>query len=137
VIVSKGPLAEQIRLHDNMCGEGYLPQPAILPQVDLVITHGGNNTTCEALHHGKPMVVLPIFWDQYDNAQRIDESGLGVRLATYECEAPELTGAIDRLLADGALKARLAAMAERLQSRSGTVAAADLIERLTGGLDVH
>ena len=71
VIVSKGPLAEQIRLHDNMCGEGYLPQPSILPQVDLVITHGGNNTTCEALHHGKPMVVLPIFWDQYDNAQRI------------------------------------------------------------------
>ena len=49
VIVSKGPLAEQIRLHDNMCGEGYLPQPSILPLVDLVITHGGNNTTCEAL----------------------------------------------------------------------------------------
>jgi MGT family glycosyltransferase len=130
VIVSKGPLAEQIRLHDNMCGEGYLPQPAILPQVDLVITHGGNNTTCEALHHGKPMVVLPIFWDQYDNAQRMHETGLGVRLATYECEAAELTGAVDRLLADGALHARLAAMARRLQSRSGTVAAADLIERL-------
>ncbi len=80
VIVSKGPLAEQIRLHDNMAGEGYLPQPAVLPLVDLVITHGGNNTTCEALHHGKPMVVLPIFWDQYDNAQRMHETGLGVRL---------------------------------------------------------
>ena len=130
VIVSKGPLAEQIRLHDNMCGEGYLPQPAILPQVDLVITHGGNNTTCEALHHGKPMVVLPIFWDQYDNAQRIHETGLGVRLSTYECAAEELTGAIDGLLADSALRARLAAMARRLQSRSGTVGAADLIERL-------
>ena len=95
VIVSKGPLAEQIRLHDNMCGEGYLPQPAILPQVDLVITHGGNNTTCEAFHHGKPMVVLPIFWDQYDNAQRVHETGLGVRLETYECEPEELTGAVD------------------------------------------
>jgi MGT family glycosyltransferase len=130
VIVSKGPLAEQIRLHDNMCGEGYLPQPAILPQVDLVITHGGNNTTCEALHHGKPMVVLPIFWDQYDNAQRIHETGLGVRLSTYGCEAAELTGAVDRLLADTALRARLAAMAGRLQARSGTVAAAELIERL-------
>ena len=124
VIVSKGPLAEQIRLHDNMCGEGYLPQPAILPQVDLVITHGGNNTTCEAFHHGKPMVVLPIFWDQYDNAQRVHETGLGTRLATYECEPDELTGAVDGLLADDALRARLAAMAARLQSRSGTVAAA-------------
>jgi MGT family glycosyltransferase len=132
VIVSTGPLGEQIRLHENMCGGGYLPQPSILPQVDLVITHGGNNTTCEALHHGKPMVVLPIFWDQYDNAQRIHETGLGVRLSTYGCEAEELTGAVDHLLADEALAARLAAMAPRLQSRSGTVVAADLIERLAG-----
>ena len=130
VIVSKGPLAEQIRLHDNMGGEGYLPQPAILPQVDLVITHGGNNTTCEALHHGKPMVVLPIFWDQYDNAQRIQETGLGLRLSTYGCEGDELTGAVDRLLADARLRERLAAMAERLQRRSGTLVAADLIEQL-------
>jgi MGT family glycosyltransferase len=130
VIVSKGPLADQIKLHDNMCGEGYLPQPAILPQVDLVITHGGNNTTCEALHHGKPMVVLPIFWDQYDNAQRIHETGLGVRLSTYECAPEQLTGAVDGLLADAALRSRLAALAGRLQSRSGTVVAADLIERL-------
>ncbi|MBA3236171.1 MAG: glycosyl transferase, partial [Chloroflexi bacterium] len=52
VIVSKGPLADQITLHDNQVGEGFLPQPAILPQVDLVITHGGNNTVTEAFHHG-------------------------------------------------------------------------------------
>ena len=70
VIVSKGPLADQIRLHDNMVGEDVLPQPAILPQVDVVITHGGNNTVTECFHNGKPMVVLPLFWDQVDNAQR-------------------------------------------------------------------
>jgi UDP:flavonoid glycosyltransferase YjiC (YdhE family) len=58
------------------------------------------------------------------------ETGLGVRLATYECEPAELTGAVDRLLADLPLQARLAAMAHRLQSRSGSVRAADLIERL-------
>ena len=107
VIVSKGPLADQITLHDNQAGEGFLPQPAILPQVDLVITHGGNNTVTEAFHHGKPMIVLPLFWDQVDNAQRIDETGFGRRLATYVFRDDELTDAIDELLADGALKRRL------------------------------
>ena len=106
VIVSKGPLADQITLHDNQTGEGFLPQPAILPQVDLVITHGGNNTVTESFHHGKPMIVLPLFWDQVDNAQRIEETGFGRRLATYDFRDEELTDAIDELLADRALACR-------------------------------
>jgi UDP:flavonoid glycosyltransferase YjiC (YdhE family) len=130
VIVSKGPLADQITLHDNQVGEGFLNQPAILPQVDLVITHGGNNTMTEAFHHGVPMIVLPLFWDQVDNAQRVDETGFGRRLSTYAFRDEELTDAIDELLADEPLAARLAAMSARIKAASGTVRAADLIERL-------
>ena len=130
VIVSKGPLADQITLHDNQTGAGFLPQPAILPMVDLVITHGGNNTVTEAFHHGKPMIVMPLFWDQVDNAQRVDEAGFGKRLSTYGFEDAELTGAIDRLLADRSLAARLESMSARIKSTSGTVRAADLVERV-------
>ena len=130
VIVSKGPLADEITLHDNQTGEGFLPQPAILPQVDLVITHGGNNTVTEAFHHGKPMIVLPLFWDQVDNAQRVDETGFGRRLSTYAFRDEELTDAIDELLDDRALAARLAAMSARIKASSGTVRAADLIEKV-------
>ena len=130
VIVSKGPLGDQIRLRDNMIGESFLPQPSILPQVDLIITHGGNNTVTESLHHGKPMVVLPLFWDQVDNAQRMAETGMGIRLPAYDFADEELEGAVDRLLADGVLRNRLAAVAARIQAESGTHKAAGLIERL-------
>ena len=128
VIVSKGPLADQITLHDNMTGEAFLPQPAILPLVDLVITHGGNNTVTEAFHHGKPMIVLPLFWDQVDNAQRVDETGFGRRFAAYDFEDDELLRAIDDLLSDRALHDRMATMSARIKGTSGTVRAADLIE---------
>jgi MGT family glycosyltransferase len=130
VIVSKGPLADQITLHDNQAGEAILPQPAILPLADLVITHGGNNTVTESFHHGVPMIVLPLFWDQVDNAQRVDETGFGRRLATYDFRDEELTDAIDELLADRGLARRLAAMSTRIRASHGTVRAADLIERV-------
>src|SRR4029077_90501 len=107
VIVSKGPQHELLTLADNMFGEEFLPQPTILPHVDLAITHGGNNTVTECFHFGKPMIVLPLFWDQYDNAQRVDELGFGARLDTYGHEPDELRGAVERLVADDALRARM------------------------------
>ena len=128
--VSKGPQASEFELADNMWGEEYIPQPSILPLADVVVTHGGNNTTTECFHFGKPMVALPLFWDQYDNAQRVAETGYGIRLQTYEFEDDELLGAIDRLVADEALRGRMAGIAARVQALPGTVTAAGLIERL-------
>ena len=125
VIVSKGPQHELLRLPDTMAGEEFLPQTSILPQVDAVITHGGNNTVTECLHFGRPMVVLPLFWDQYDNAQRVQETGFGLRLDTYGHAPEELLGAVDRVLADGAMRARLAAASARLQAHRGTERAAE------------
>jgi MGT family glycosyltransferase len=127
-IVSKGPLHDTFDLPANMWGAQQVPQTNVLPEVDLVITHGGNNTTTESFHFGKPMVLLPLFWDQHDNAQRVHETGYGVRLPTYTFDDDELTGAIDQLLADESLQTRMAANAAVIRSRDGTQRAADLIE---------
>ena len=92
-VVSKGPQASEFELADNMWGDEFVPQPALLPLADVVITHAGNNTTTECFHFGKPMIALPLFWDQYDNAQRVAETGYGIRLQTYEFEDGELLDA--------------------------------------------
>jgi MGT family glycosyltransferase len=132
-IVSKGPRHAEFELADNMWGAETVPQTNVLPQVDLVITHGGNNTTTESFHFGKPMVLLPLFWDQYDNAQRVQEVGAGARLDTYGFGDEELTGAIDRLLADEPLRARMAMNGRRIRAASGTELAADRIEAVARG----
>jgi MGT family glycosyltransferase len=135
VIMSLGPQAGQLKLPDNIYGEEFLPQPSILPLVDAVITHGGNNTTTESFFFGKPMLVLPLFWDQHDNAQRVDELDFGHRLAPYGFSDAEFLAALDDVLADEGRRSRMSGMAQRLQANPGPVRAADLIERLAVELE--
>jgi MGT family glycosyltransferase len=129
-IMSLGELAGQLTLPDNIYGEAFLPQPSILPLVDAVITHGGNNTTTESFYFGQPMIVLPLFWDQYDNAQRIDELDFGHRLASYAFDDAEFFAALDDVLTNEARRARMGAITARLQADPGPVKAANFIERL-------
>ena len=132
-IVSKGPQHEDFELADNMIGMEFLPQTKVIPQVDLVITHGGNNTTTESLHFGKPMILLPLFWDQYDNAQRMDELGFGVRLSTYAFTDQEMFDALEKLLGDHELRARMNKIGALIRERDGLHAGADIIESVALG----
>jgi MGT family glycosyltransferase len=133
IVVSLGPQHELLKLPDHFSGAEYLPQTAILRHAGAVITHAGNNTVTEAIHFGCPMVALPIFWDQHDNAQRVHECNLGVRLHTYGHQTDQLAGALRRLLEARELRSRITAISERLQRSPGTARAAEAIERVASG----
>ena len=94
-IVSTGSSGEQLKLSESMIGQPSLPQTKVIPLVDLVITHGGNNTVTDSLHFGKPMLLFPILWDQHDNAQRMQDMGFGVRINTYRFTDEELLTALE------------------------------------------
>jgi UDP:flavonoid glycosyltransferase YjiC (YdhE family) len=79
------------------------------------------------MHFGKPMILLPIFWDQYDNAQRMDEIGFGVRLSTYGFTDDEMTSALATVL-DPQMQAKMSALGERVRARDGLRKGADVIE---------
>ena len=83
-IVSMGPLHEELRLGERMYGEQFLPRRRSSRSATSLITHGGNNTVAEAFNFGLPVIVTPLFWDQYDNAQRVHETGFGQRLGSYD-----------------------------------------------------
>ena len=128
-IVSKGPLHAQYQLASNMWGAEFLPQTTIVSAVDLVITHGGNNTVTEVFAKGKPMIVMPLFCDQYNNAQRITETGYGARVDPYTCTAGELCQTIERLLSDQVLEHKLKLASERIALTNHHEELAELIEK--------
>ncbi|CAG2120787.1 unnamed protein product, partial [Medioppia subpectinata] len=129
-IVSKGICHDQYTLPDNMWGARTVPQLQVLRMVDLMITHGGNNTVTECMYHGKPMVVMPLFWDQFDNAQRVHEQGFGVRMDPFVCTAPDLLATVDRLLDDKELAKRLATVSHRIQTEKSLNRIVQIVENL-------
>ncbi|XP_066284085.1 UDP-glucuronosyltransferase 2C1-like [Branchiostoma lanceolatum] len=74
----------------------WLPQNDLLahPKTRAFITHAGSNGLYEALHHGVPMVCLPLFGDQPANAARVVARGLGVKLDFSTVTADQLYQAI-------------------------------------------
>src|SRR6202012_1799180 len=55
----------------------YVPLRALLPRCAALVHHGGIGTTAEALRAGVPQVIVPLAFDQFDNAARVRALGAG------------------------------------------------------------
>ena len=62
------------------------------------------------------MVVLPLFGDQHDNGQQIQNKGFGVMVDTFKCSESELLNAIESLLNNKELNEKLRNMSKRIQT---------------------
>ena len=78
----------------------WLPQNDLLghPNTKLFITHGGANGGNEALYHGVPMIVLPVFAEQPYNAKRVVYHGFGLHLNLFTFQVDDLVGAINEII---------------------------------------
>jgi UDP:flavonoid glycosyltransferase YjiC (YdhE family) len=62
----------------NLRVEPWVNPAEVLPQADAAVSHGGFGTTMGAIASGLPLVVVPLFGDQPDNARRVEAAGAGV-----------------------------------------------------------
>jgi len=119
-------------LPPNVIVEGWFPQPSVIPQVDVVIHHGGNNSFTECLLFGKPAIIMPFAWDGHDNATRVQETGHGFRMDRADWTEAALATHLDACLHDQKLRARVAATSANMRAQDGPAKAAQLLEGLLG-----
>lgn len=115
---------------DNVHLAGWYPQPSVVPQVDAVIHHGGNNSFTECLYFGKPAIVMPYVWDGHDNAMRAQETGHGFGFDRYEWTDAALEKALNDCITDTAMQAKLAATSKAMQGEHGPTKAAKILDSL-------
>jgi MGT family glycosyltransferase len=105
----------------------------LLPRCAAVVTPGGAGTIVAALAAGVPLVVVPTTWDKPDNAQRVVEAGVGVRLSPRRCTPERLSAAVEEVLTLPSYRARAKQMAARMAAAPGPFGAAALLNRLAAG----
>lgn len=123
-------MGEYTDVPPNVVIQSWFPQPSVIPLVDVVIHHGGNNSFTECLYFGKPAIIMSYVWDGHDNAMRVQETGHGLRSPRYDWTEEGLIAMIETCLTDPAMKARLAATSAHMQSQNGPEKAAGLLEGL-------
>src|SRR6267378_1293257 len=101
-----GPVPDHVRVVQ------YIPLAALMPHLDLVVSHGGSGTLTAALAYGLPQVVLPMNADQPENAQRVAALGAGIVVDGNEPSPEGISAAVRAALSDPAYRAG----ARRVQS---------------------
>ncbi|XP_008688529.1 UDP-glucuronosyltransferase 1A3-like isoform X3 [Ursus maritimus] len=84
----------------------WLPQNDLLghPKTRAFITHSGSHGIYEGICNGVPMVMLPLFGDQMDNAKRMETRGAGVTLNVLEMTSEDLANALKTVINDKSYK---------------------------------
>jgi zeaxanthin glucosyltransferase len=106
----------------------FAPQLELLDIARIVISHGGPNTAFEALMAGKPMIVIPMAYDQPAIAARLARLHIAKVLPIMRLSAARIRSAVTALLGDTSYDQAAVAMQSKLQSLRGSIAASDIIE---------
>ena len=115
---------------DDLIVQPWVPQLALLAEVDAVIGHAGHNTTCEALAHGLPLVVAPIRDDQPIVADQVVAAGAGVRVRFGRVRPGELADAVRTVLDDPTYRDAALRLQASFHEAGGSARAADELEKL-------
>lgn len=133
VIMSAGGAYKTLRngkVPSNVMLFPSVPQIELLPKVDLVIGHGGNNSTNETLAAGKPLIIIPVGGEQGDNASRVEYLGVGARLNIKTFNEEELKTKVNNIKTNLEIQNNLAKIKQELEKTDGAKTASFLIEWL-------
>jgi UDP:flavonoid glycosyltransferase YjiC (YdhE family) len=119
-----------LQLPDSVIHAEFVPFSRLLPRSAALVHHGGIGTCAQGLAAGVPQIVMPLAFDQLDNAARLNRLGVAATLPPSNFDGPSLTRLLGSLLANRSLAERARHWAAELQGRDPLVETCVELERL-------
>lgn len=105
----------------------YAPFSKVMPRCAAVIHHGGIGTTAQGLRSGRPTLIVPHAYDQFDNAARAKRLGVSRTLWATRATADSLTSELRALLNDTGARSRAHDLGALIRAENGAHRAADAL----------
>ncbi|NXE15276.1 UD11 glucuronosyltransferase, partial [Lophotis ruficrista] len=92
----------------------WLPQNDLLahPKARAFISHAGSHGIYEGICNAVPMVLMPLFGDQMDNAKRVESRGAGLTLNILEMTSKDISTALKAVINDKTYKENIKRLSE-------------------------
>jgi UDP:flavonoid glycosyltransferase YjiC (YdhE family) len=118
----------------NVTVVDFADHAALLPTVDLVVSHGGHSTAMKAVANGVPCLIIPMhpLMDQPMVGAAIRDAGLGLTLPKRS-GSPAIRAVIVSLLDDPRFRIAAVTASDRQRGLGGSKTAAGTLEQLLEG----
>ncbi len=108
----------------------FAPLSLLLPRCAAFVHHGGIGSAAQAMSAGIPQLIRPQAHDQFDNAKRIVELGIGLCLKMNQFTPKSLSLALSQMLDSTTMESRCKAVAAKIDRSRGLKQAIDIVEML-------
>ena len=132
-LVTTGPygdVAGSGPLPGNVHVEPYVPQGPVLDRVAAILSHAGAGTMLGAASAGVPQIVVPMFADQWENADAIASTGAAILCEEDARTAASFGTALDTVLAGDAHRTAAASIASEIRLMPSAADHVPLLEAL-------
>jgi UDP:flavonoid glycosyltransferase YjiC (YdhE family) len=109
----------------------FVPFSHLLPCSAALVHHGGIGTCGQGLAAGVPQIVMPMAYDQLDNASRLRRLGVADILPPKRFTATNLARALDRLLTTSSTSERAKLLAADMKQHDPLTETCEELERLS------
>jgi rhamnosyltransferase subunit B len=107
----------------------YIPFSQVFPRTAAVVHHGGIGTTGQGLAGGVPQLIMPMGFDQPDNAARLERLGVGAALYPRQFTGVNVAARLAALL-EPAVRRRCQDVARRFENHAARERACEQIEQV-------
>lgn len=136
VVVTTGPRVDpaDLRVPDDVEVHRFVPHTELMPQMTMVVGHGGHSTTTLALAHDLPLLILPLFrlGDQPVVGRSVRTAGAG-RVLRKSSRSAAIRRAIVEMLSQDSYRRNAARLGAEIRHLDGVRAGAREVDTVLEG----